>query len=642
MGNNLTSYGSEGVDQQKVSDFIDENLWFMIKISGNAECDKNTSYSGFLRFPHDVEETKKSGVAFYDPNSLDTITDVYSKSANKNLFISGYLWKVKKIGNNYALIGKNPAGGDLILSAIEWLYIGYSALHAGFPTGGSIFNCFVDVDKSIATRQLWFSFPSGSVTSTQLLSGHNQYRDDWGAIGKNTAYGKARFCDTGPSTTNQVQIYPVDLSNSSFSPTPLNDFRLFIRPENYINWYFGIQASTNWTQANLRAPGEVEGLLQSWVKSLSPQDRSSILFEKTKRCSYASGNDFWKDELCRYGCNGDGTPNNITLAGCPEIGQKIVSPPLPNDWLRSELGRAYCKQNVGKCEQVLTSWCQSDVPDPDGKFSDQPYGKKNMCACSWPREAQKQKILNQMPSVKAMISSDNLYTRQVGERILQSQTAYFVCKDPDCVQSAIYKNQEDKGRVCPTEQIQNCITEIKIDAGGNISIAKDIASNQSCQQFYGDVIGKDQLECMKNGGKTYTDKQGKPVCCAPGTTFDGNLCKAPAPQPQPSVCPLGKVMKDGKCVCPFGEDRSGNCLGECKGSRTSKGECCPSNKEIWNDNCLDPCLPPQIRDQTGKCIKIDPSPLPPPEPSNISQYFVYIIGIVGIVLLGILMFNRKE
>lgn len=670
MGNQAPRYSS-AIDQQTTSDFVDDNVWFMIKISGKASCDKNEPFSGFLRFPRDAEKaTVDSGVAFYDPNSAQTIKNVYeSIAAGKDLFLSGYLWKVKKINDKYFLIGKNPQGGNQQLQSVEWTYsafvsgegdwAAYSALHAGFPSGGTIRNSYLDVEKSISNRQLWFLFDDPTTVRSQILDGHTRTRNDWGSLGLNKAYGRARFCDS--VTDNKVEIYPVDLSTKQISTTPISDFSIFARPEGYINWYFSNQVSKYWTQATIRAPGNLENLIQSWIKSLTPQARSDILYRQTKRCDYSNGRDFWGDELCRYGCNGDGTPNNITLNGCPEIGQKIVSSRIPNDWLRSELGRAYCKENPGFCEQVLNSWCQTDTPDPDSKFSDQPFGKKNMCACSWPMEIQKKKIMAGMPSIQALMTSDNLYTRQVGERIIQSQLAYFVCKDPDCVQSAIYKNKDDKNRVCPVEQIQNCITEIKVDAGGNIDIAKDIASNVNCQQFFGDVVGKEQLECLKKGGKIYDSGSGKTVCCLSGEVFDGKVCKTkdptpdpkpdpkpdpnpdpkPDPKPQPKNCPLGKILVNGECKCPFGEDSSGNCLAKCDGQRMKNGGCCPTGKDVVNDKCVDPCLKGQIRDQTGNCIIVNPSP-DPPKPNPLPNYTSYIMyAVLALVFVSVLALSTR-
>lgn len=45
-------------------------------------------------------------------------------------------------------------------------------------------------------------------------------------------------------------------------------------------------------------------------------------------------------------------------------------------------------------------------------------------------------------------------------------------------------------------------------------------------------------------------------CCPEGETYDGNVCQAAEP-----VCPNGKVLKDGKCVCSQGtkEDENGAC-----------------------------------------------------------------------------------
>lgn len=47
------------------------------------------------------------------------------------------------------------------------------------------------------------------------------------------------------------------------------------------------------------------------------------------------------------------------------------------------------------------------------------------------------------------------------------------------------------------------------------------------------------------------------ACCLKGQVWDGKKCKKPEP-----VCENGKVLVDGKCVCPEGQEEDAN--GVCK------------------------------------------------------------------------------
>ena len=58
-------------------------------------------------------------------------------------------------------------------------------------------------------------------------------------------------------------------------------------------------------------------------------------------------------------------------------------------------------------------------------------------------------------------------------------------------------------------------------------------------------------ECCGDGHDLAGSKDTGYSCCPTGQIFDGTNCKNPTP-PAP-VCQNGKVLVDGKCVCPSGQ-----------------------------------------------------------------------------------------
>ena len=628
MGNNL-SLGSSYTDED---DFVDQNVWFAIRISETSKC-SGKSYAGFLRFPYEDPLASASGVAIFDPSSASDINNYNTSWSDKN-FISGYCWKVAKSGDNF-LVSRRPDGKNDPLAGIEWYYgirVG-GITHAGHPTGGSTSASRLDLERTKLTNQLWFqlksnSAPSGASFINHALTALMEPRDDWGPIGMNDKYGKARFCWESPDSTYSLSIHPIDLSKKNpISETKLENNSVFFSPESYKNWFYTERVKEFWQTPGKSAPDPYEQFMQLWIKKLTQTERSSLIFDQSKRCTYTDGNTFWSDPVCRVGCNGDGSSNNFSLAGCPQIGARISDAPYPNDFLRSKIGQEYCKQFPGRCETALSGWCASDSPDADGKYVGDPWGKKAMCACSWSLDIRRKKILAQMPSVATMLTSDNVFTRQVGERIIQSQVAYFTCKDPDCIQSAVYKNQSDKAIVCPSEQIQNCITSINVTGEGNVTIGKDVANNVQCNQTLQQIFGPQQLECVKKGGNIVTDAAGNSTCCV-GRLLDGKCYTD-------NECPTGQVLKEGKCVpVPIPPPNPG-----CKGTLLPTGECC--EKEVFKGKCIDKCPTSQIRNMDGECIVVNPpkpDPNPPgPTPREWSMYYPYIIGIVVVAVLAILL-----
>ncbi len=647
MGNSSSVYGASP------GDYIDDNIWFAIYVEEQSVC-SGDYYSGFLRYPYDDPAHSKAGVAVFDPSIREDINKV-AASASKE-FRSGYCWRISSDGKR--LVGKKPSGGEATLQGIVWWWApsdGGLIENVGFPTGGSIMDAKFDMEKSKARGQLWFDvFNDTGNFASKTISGLPRARTDWAdnrpdSAYTNPRYAKARFCLENPSSTYVLRAYAIDLGSNTFigEPVPLS---VFMNPKGYKDWYLQKKMIQYWTAPGKKAPEPHETMIQTWLKSMDPTTRSKVLFQ-TQRCSYPDGDSYWGDEICRYGCNGDGSKNNPSLTYCPQIGSIITKPPYPNDYLRSEMGRAYCKQNPGKCEGALTAWCANDAPDSDGKYATSPFGKKSMCACSWGMDIRRKKILQQMPSVQQMLAAKDIFTQQVGERILQSQLAYFTCKDPECIESSVYKNQEDKSRPCPSDQIQNCITNITVDAGGAINV-KDISGTNQCSQTLQQILGNKEFECIKNGGKIVTDANGNSTCCT-GTVIDGK-CMAKCPDGQVSngkecVCISGKMVNgkcvsdeckgeffQGKCVekCPPGYKRlpDGSCATECSGeyfkgqcvekckpgfSRDLSGHCvrkCDPGYEIVGDDCKVICPSGQTRDYTGKCIVIKPDP-PKPTPN---------------------------
>ena len=648
MGNSV-SLSSSYADE---NDFVDQNVWFGIHINETSKC-SGKSYSGFLRFPYEDPLASASGVAVFDPSPISDINKEHSNRSDST-FISGYCWRVAKGGK--LLVSRKPDGAEDPLKGITWFYAGFigglaGITHAGHPSSGSTSSAELDLNTSKLKNQLWFnlksdSAPSNATSIAHALTAFMEPRDDWGDIGKNVKYGKARFCWESPDNTYVLSIYPIDLSKKfPISETKLVNNSVFFSPERYKNWFYTERVKEFWQTPGKPAPDPYEQFMQVWLKTLTQTERSSLIFDQSKRCNFSEGNAFWNDPVCRVGCNGDGTANNFSLAGCPQIGTKISSAPYPNDFLRSKIGQEYCKQYPGRCETALSGWCASDAPDADGKYSKDPWGKKAMCACSWSLEIRRKKILAEMPSVASMLASDNIFTRQVGEKIIQSQLAYFTCRDPDCIQSAVYKNQSDKAIVCPSEQIQNCITSISISGSGTVNVGKEIANSVQCSQTLQQIFGPQQLECIKKGGQIITDAAGNSTCCT-GQVLDGKCVV-------PTECPSGQVMKDGKCT-PITPPP------KCEGKILPSGECC--TKDIFNGKCVEkcpddkirgasgacikaePCKPGEIRNMDGECIVIKP-PAPTPDPGAgvaWSEYYPYIIGLVIVSVLAILIFRKES
>lgn len=667
MGNTSSLYGaSQG-------DYVSDNVWFALYVEEQSVC-SGDYYSGFLRYPYDDPANKKAGVAVFDPSTREDINKVAAGSSID--FKAGYCWRLSSDGKR--LVGKKPSGGEATLQGIAWYWLpsdGGGIEHAGFPTGGTIMDADFDLEKSRARGQLWFNVHTDIGTfESKTLSGLPKGRTDWAdnrpeSSYTNPRYAKTRFCRENPLSTYVLRAYAIDLGTNTFIGNPIS-LATFMSPKDYQSWYLQKTLTTYWTAPGKKAPEPYESMIQNWLREMSPDLRSKILFQ-TQRCSYTDGDSFWADEICRYGCNGDGSKNNPSLVYCPQIGSAITKPPYPNDYLRSEIGRAYCKQNPGKCEGALTAWCANDTPDSDGKYANSPFGKKSMCACSWGMDVRRKKILQQMPSIRQMLESNEVFTRQVGERVLQSQLAYFTCKDPECIESSVYKNQEDRNRVCPSDQIQNCITNITVDAGGAINV-KDISGTNQCSQTLQQILGNKEFECMKNGGKIVTDSSGNSICCM-GTIVDG-ICVAKCPEGQvlsgkECLCISGKMVNgkcvedckgeifNGKCIekCPpgykrlpdgscatecsgeyfngqcvekckpgFSRDSSGHCVENCKSgfSRDSSGHCvekCNTGYEIVGGECKEICPSGQTRDYTGKCIVIKPEP-PKPTPDNQNSF----------------------
>ena len=656
MGNNPSLYTATSPEE-----YVDDNVWFTINISEYSNC-SDQQYSGYLRFPYEDPRSSSIGVAVFDPNDAQTINGV--AKTQKDVWKSGYCWKLSKDGKY--LISRRPGGDVGQFQRVDWAWsIANPVIRfGGLPTGGSIFDLPIDRQRTNTTRQLWFGDDRKDGGQRHTLSGLKaaNWTSDPRSVYSNENYPKARLCWENPAVNYKITFNLIDLGSDTFIGEEVG-FEVFMTPEGYRDWFAKRLMTKFWTSPGKKAPEPYESLIQSWLRSLPPAIRSQQLFSSS-RCSYADGNSYWADEICRYGCNGDGSKNNPSLQYCPQIGNVITKPPYPNDYLRSEIGRAYCKQNPGKCEGALTSWCVSVAPDADGKFSKDPFGKAAMCACSWGLDIRKKKILEQIPSIRQMMDSKDVFTRQVGERVLQSQLAFFTCKDPQCIESSVYKNMEDKTRPCPSDMIQNCITNITVDAGGNITVAKDIASNTQCTQTLQQILGSKEYECIKAGGKIVTDSAGNSVCCKNGVS-DGKCL--------PDSCPAGQIRVGDKCVtpdpsckgeivkgqcvekCPTGYTRlpdgtcgtqcageyyRGQCVEKCKPgfARDSTGHCvasqCAEERELINGKCEPKCPAGQIRDYTGKCIFVNP-PVPKPDPSqpSFNPVVLYTAAAIGVALI---------
>ncbi|KAK4187739.1 hypothetical protein QBC35DRAFT_384308 [Podospora australis] len=74
------------------------------------------------------------------------------------------------------------------------------------------------------------------------------------------------------------------------------------------------------------------------------------------------------------------------------------------------------------------------------------------------------------------------------------------------------------------------------------------------------------FDCCGDGHELVGHKEtSKYSCCPAGQAFDGTKCFDPTPPPpqeqEPGKCPNGKVLVDGKCVCPEGTmDVNNNCV----------------------------------------------------------------------------------
>lgn len=641
MGNFSTKYSSSIDDQ--VRTIPDEWLWFTIKLTSQSTCADGKTRTGYLSYRFDDPDT--TGTDTREPCCPRPVLDTHTfKEIRENApanpkLMSGFCWRVVKDGSKYRLAVRDPETGKPI--PIINLYYSSIWLAPTVRNRGTTGDVSIDINKSLANQSLWF------FNNNDMIMVKNASDTLSAFIDGNRPLPHIRFCGQDRTSVDFSVIILGNTGIDKFTGDPLymegkTPLEVFLSPENYVDFFWRRYARMYWKnpdQIKKTYPG-MEAHLYSYALSLPPAERSKFI-ASTGRCNYSDGNAFWNDPICRTFCNGENPGSDMvvnTKYCAPFIANKVVqvanpNPALPpNGYISSPLGRYFCENNPGKCTAALTTWCSTESDSGSNKMAS--YGKSAMCACSWPENIKKEKILRGNEGLRQLFNSDSAAVRDIAQRILNAQLD-FVCQDENCKLNPVYLTENDKTRRCPDNQVQICNTSLIIDNKGTVSVG-NLGVATKCSQEYQQIFQNSQYSTCLSQGKNLvkSDVSDSYICCDPSSISIGGQCAKPCLQDEERV--------DGKCLkkCQSGKraaDKS--CIPECK-----KGE------EYKNGSCQSICHPGEeyktLPDGKSGCV-IPIVPLAPEDSfsifgTHVKKTLVYVLSAIAIALVIFFVANRRS